>query len=469
MIDKPLKDAPDRTVAIVGGGVSGALVAAHLVTSDAVRRVLLIEPRTELGRGLAHSTPNPAHLLNVPAGGISALPEEPDHFLAWARNRMGSDLDPSSFLPRELFGTYVGSLLQERLDANGAASRFQHLPAQVQSLCLDQDGVTLHLDGETVRAGHAVLALGNAPARTITGADGSSPVGSSRYFAAPWDLGALTRPEGDEDVLLIGTGLTAVDAVMALRGTGYSGTIHAFSRHGHLPQAHRTLEMPAELPLPDPAPTTIRRLFSLLRKQMQQAAEQGLDWRVVIDALRPHTNDLWTALPAEDRRRFYRHVRTLWDMHRHRMPPAVAETLSGLRAEGILSVRAARLAAVETTPGGFRVDLTPRGTGSMVSLEVGRIINCTGPETDYRRITSPLVVDLLAQGLLVPGPLGQGLRVTPEGALYQADGKPSERLFTLGPPRIGTLLETIAVPEIRVQAAQLAHQLVRRCHEPRSS
>lgn len=453
-----------RTIAIVGGGVSGALVATHLLANEAGPRVLLIEPRAEAGRGLAYSTDCPAHLLNVPAANLSAFPDTPGHFLEWARAQLGAQIDPYTFLPRRLYGTYVRGVLEEQALRATPTGRFQHLTSAAEGLRLTPQGAELQLEGgQTVQAALVVLALGNAPPRQLVATDGSSPAGSDRYFGSPWLPGALEQPANEEAILLIGTGLTAVDAVIALRDTGYKGTVHAISRHGHLPHAHPPAGIKPVSILPDPAPSTIRALFALLRQEARQAAEQDLNWRPLIDGLRPHTNALWASLPTAERLRFQRHLRSLWDIHRHRMAPSIAERILTLQREGTLRVQASRFASVKATPDGFEVGLSPRGGGASQTLNVGRIINCTGPESDYRRIASPLVSDLLAQGLAVPGPLGQGLRVTPEGALYQANDTPSDWLFTLGPTKIGTLFETTAVPEIRTQAIQLATELGRRC------
>jgi uncharacterized NAD(P)/FAD-binding protein YdhS len=457
--------ATECTVAIVGGGVSGTLVAAHLLASEALPRIVLVEPREEVGRGLAYSTPCSSHLLNVPAANLSALPDQPDHFLEWARKRLREPIAPYTFLPRQLFGTYVRSVLEERRQG-AAPDRFLHCQGTVREIRPAAHGLELLLaEGQTLRADYVVLALGNQPPRALVSADGASSAGADRYFPSPWVPGALARPAEGEEVLLIGTGLTAVDAAIALQDSGYTGMIHAVSRHGRWPLAHLPAPAPPVSFLPDPAPTTVQSLFSLLRKQVRQAAELGQDWRPLIDGLRPRTNTLWSALSQKERTRYYRHLRALWEIHRHRMAPEIAERLLAMQREGRLRTLAARLDSAVATSEGFRVCVRPRGAAELQVLEVGRILNCTGPESDYRQGREPLLANLLAQGLAVPGPLGQGFQVTPEGALYAANGAPGERLFAVGPLRVGTLFETTAIPEIRVQALQLANELGRRYRE----
>jgi uncharacterized NAD(P)/FAD-binding protein YdhS len=96
-----------RSIAIVGAGASGALMAAHLLTrgGDDIR-LNLIEPRAQIGRGLAYATENESHRLNVRASNMSAFADDPDHFRRWLeRNGYAGD-DPFCFASRSVFGCY---------------------------------------------------------------------------------------------------------------------------------------------------------------------------------------------------------------------------------------------------------------------------------------------------------------------------------------------------------------------------
>src|ERR1700749_2914986 len=107
------RDAVTRTIAIIGGGGSGTLTAYNLLRQNADARVVVIDPRPKLGLGLAYSTPSLRHLLNVPAGKISALPDEPDHFLNWLRKNYDQSATVDTFAPRAVFGQYIRSILSE--------------------------------------------------------------------------------------------------------------------------------------------------------------------------------------------------------------------------------------------------------------------------------------------------------------------------------------------------------------------
>jgi uncharacterized NAD(P)/FAD-binding protein YdhS len=249
---------------------------------------------------------------------------------------------------------------------------------------------------------------------------------------------------------MIGAGLTMVDLVLTLHTEGHRGPIHALSRHGMLPREHapavpRPLGVPPSLPTP-------RAAVAWVRRETEAAIREGGDWRSVIDSLRPHTAAIWSGWDLRGRRSFLRHARYLWDAHRHRVAPEVGACVRALRDAGALIVHRGRITAVESGPPG----LTEREE----SLTVARVINCTGPRSEYATLDVPLVAALRRAGYLVADPLGLGIETAADGALLGRDGAPVEGLFTLGPLRRPALWESTAIPEIRAQAAVLARRLV---------
>jgi uncharacterized NAD(P)/FAD-binding protein YdhS len=318
-------------------------------------------------------------------------------------------------------------------------------------------GVSIVLaDGGEIAAAHAVLALGNRPPASPE-APGLSRLVPPRYVSDPWTPGALEALAADGPVLLVGTGLTMVDVALVLAKRGVERTLHAVSRRGKLPRSHGPLPPQPLTPL---APGESLGLSNLVRRVREVSRERSLGepegWRAVVDGLRPRTQGLWQGLSEVDRRRFLRHVRPYWDTVRHRIAPGVARRLEELLRSGTLRPRAARLVRVEAEAAGARVWLRGRGADGDESLLVTGIVNCTGPGEVYAGTVSPLVDELLRSGAARPGPLGLGLEAGPDGSLLGADGVRSTVLSTLGPPRKGSLWETLAVPEIRAQARDLA-------------
>jgi hydroxyacylglutathione hydrolase len=436
-----------RTFIIIGGGVSGTLTAYHLARRTQRERIILIEPRPEPGLGLAYSTPSRKHLLNVPGGKISALPEQPDHFLHWAQRHYDLALTELDFAPRAVFGQYIQSLLSK-------TSRVEHLQTMAVACRLENGRAVVKLtDGRTVAGDVVVLATGNFDPAPLPGI-AHEALRSGVYHHSAWDRETYRGLDPEAEVALIGTGLTAVDVILRLRETGHRGRIIAISRHAVLPNRHAQYAPLTHCVITGKPPARARALL----RMVHDAIREGQPWQAVIDSLRARTNELWLALPSEEQRRFRRHLQRRWDVARHRMAPPIADAIDRELREGTVVIRQGSLERVTPEGQGARVRAHSRD-GVDFEVTAARVINCTGPDMNYRRVGSALLNSLFVQGLITAGPLGGGLWSDENGALRAADGSFSEVLFTLGPARQGTLLESIAVPELRVQAVALAELL----------
>jgi hydroxyacylglutathione hydrolase len=435
-----------KTIAIVGGGVSGAFTAYHLNQECASARILLIDPSPTVGLGLAYSTPSLRHLLNVPADKVSALPHEPNHFLTWLRANYDPDATSDTFAPRAVFGRYVQSIIAE-------VTHVERVRAYVVDCRLADSGAILILaGGRCIQADLVVIVTGNFNPAPLPGVM-KEVEETGAYCPNGWRPATYEGLADDAPVTLIGTGLTGVDVILRLRELGHRGVITAVSLRGVFPSRHaeyRPVEKPA---IPVGTRATCRNYLRILRS----AIHNGADWRAAVDSLRSVTNDLWLALSLKERQRFRRHLQRRWDVVRHRTAPQIADIIQSELAAGTLVIREGRLHSIEPAPAGAAVSVrTPRGFDRFATA---RAINCTGPSLNYRRVGSLLLKSLFRQGVAIPGPLGAGLNTTLSGALIGADGTPSKVLFTVGPARQGTLLESIAVPEIREQAAEMAKLL----------
>ncbi len=454
--------SPSRTVAIVGGGVSGTFVAVQLLRlARAPLEIALIDRGGRFGRGVAFGTASELHLLNVRAGSMSALPDDPDHFVRWLNGPRGDGpvpgAGPEDFLPRSVYGAYVAAALDEAERAAIPGVTLRRIAGEAVAARPSRGGVSIVLaDGGEIAAAHAVLALGNRPPSSPE-VPGLSRLAPPLYVSDPWTPGALEALAADGPVLLLGTGLTMADVALVLAERGITGPLHAISRRGKLPRSHAPL--PPE-PLPPVAPGETLGLRDLVRRVRKFRGREasasprigGPSWT----ASGRGPRDCGRAFPRLERRRFLRHVRPYWDTARHRIAPDVARRLEELLRSGTLRPRAARLVRVEADADGARVWLRRRGAVADECLLVTAIVNCTGPHEVYAGTVSPLVDELLRSGAARPGPLGFGLDAGPDGLLIGADGVRSTVLSTLGPPRKGSLWETLAVPEIRSQARDLA-------------
>ncbi len=435
----------DRVIAVVGGGASGTLAAVHLLRAGHVR-VMLIDPGRH-GVGVAYSTNDERHLLNVRAAAMGGLADEPEDFLRWCRGR-GLGAEPDDYLPRRLYGAY----LQDLLTRFGERTRLRFICARVQNVLEppNHSGVRMTLsDGRVLSADAVVLALGNPSPATL---EQVSPSCHAAFIRDPWAPEAIHRASGALRVAILGSGLTAVDVALSVLDSNPAAEVSAISRHGWLPRAH--------LPGPAPAPNALAlhggcSLERILQTVTAATAAAPGQWRTVLDGLRPITTELWQGLTAAERERFERELRPYWDVHRHRLAPAVAERVRELSADGRLAVHSGGVSSVRAgARGRVCVEL---GDGGRLDADV--VINATGPLRTVSASSNPLVCRLLASGRARPDGLGIGIATSPDGALVDFEGAVSRRCFTLGPPRRGELLESTAIPEIREQAAALARLL----------
>jgi uncharacterized NAD(P)/FAD-binding protein YdhS len=304
-------------VLIIGGGFSGAALAFQLLRRDPKLDIAIVDSGEMPGQGLAYSTIFRCHVLNVPAKGMSALPEDTGHFVRWARAHYDSNLKEEDFLPRMVYGSYLDSLLKEAATTSG-----RDLPwFRDQALNLTRSGGLFSAQlksGRKLMAKAVVIATGNPPP-----GDPSLPGltdAAKRYISFSWSQTALEGLRESTNVLLIGAGLTSVDLAIGLVSKGFRGKIHMLSRRGLLPQMHRQSGTWPQF-WNEESPRTVRGLVRLIRDQVRAAAEVGIDWRSVIDALRPVTPEIWRSLIEKERWRFMRHARPFWDVLRHRIAP----------------------------------------------------------------------------------------------------------------------------------------------------
>jgi uncharacterized NAD(P)/FAD-binding protein YdhS len=444
-------------IAIVGGGCSGLLVAVQLLKLRYRGRITIIEPRSKLGRGLAYSTQFDEHLLNVPAGKMSAMPDAPDHFLRWLKTHGFAGATAATFAPRRVYGEYLEDVLNAEMRA-GDCRNFRHICAEVLDIGADGGGAHLTLsDQSMLRAERVVLALGN-PA-SCQHPDLSTQCLDDRWQSSPWSGDALRVRFAGERILLLGMGLTAVDSVMALQSQATPCQTYMISRRGIPPQVHN-LRLPTSMPPIFGEYGNLRLMFRELRAQIGVMREQDLCWRVAIDSLRPVSNEMWRGLSVSDRKRFLRHLKTYWEAHRHRMAPEIRQRMDQYRAEGKVQAIAGRVRDTSTHGTAIQARIALRRGGEQL-LEVDRIVSCTGIQENYRESPRGLIRRLIAKGLASANDLGAGFRADRHGALVDAEMRASSTLFTLGPPRRGEVFETTAVPEIRAQAKELAVHLTR--------
>ncbi|MCJ8142619.1 FAD/NAD(P)-binding protein [Ancylobacter sp. A5.8] len=443
-----------RRAVIVGGGANGTWMSVQLAQLPSIGEIIVIDRDGRFGRGVAYCSTADHHRINVPAermGGSS--PDDSLGFAQWLRR--AGHAEPAdfaeSFVPRRLYGDYLCA----QLDAVIAQGNVRLRQAMVQAIECRATGHAVLLDtGEEIEADVVVLCLGNPPPGQM-----ASMVPGPRLVPDIWRPAALEAILPEDDVLVIGTGATAVDAVLELADRGTNRPIRMVSRHGRLPlidEPSAKCEAVTGVPV-----DTALGMMRGLRAAVAAHTARGIGWQAVVDEFRLNAVEIWLGLPDAERRRFLRHLRSIWMVHRHRLAPDVAARLRRLQETGRLEIVAARVLGGEPTPEGYAVRLhrsgAPSGTAEM--LEVDWALNCTGPDENYARSRDPLVASLLKNGMARPGPFGLGLDCDLQHRLLNQDGKAQSGLYLVGPPSRGRFWEVTSAPSGRDQCIAVRHNL----------
>ncbi len=437
-------------IAVIGGGFSGVITALKLIEKiPSPQPVLLFERAPTFARGVAYSTMDSRHYLNVPAENMSAFADRPSDFIDWLNSREGgSSSGAGVFATRAEYAQYLTDRLKQALSES--AGRLRLVPDAVVDLRPSASGYDIKSAmGRRYSAATVVLALGNLHDAQTEDPDGL-------IIANAWRKEAYQRLQNSRPVLILGTGLTMVDIAIALDGAGYKGRAVAISRRGLLPRPHARTGAPVSIDISDASRTS---LVSLTR-QVRAAARQ-MEWRKVVDGLRHQTQELWSGLPLKEKKRFLRHLRPWWDVHRHRMAPAVSAIIEKLISQNRLAFHKGRVLSLQRERGLVRANIRLQN-GEAEEFIFQRVYDATGvsPLSETR---DPLVKSLLKQGLARLDPLGLGFDADDTLAI-QGRNTTRAGLYGIGPVLRGVFWECTAVPDIREQAAKLSETLSEAFH-----
>jgi uncharacterized NAD(P)/FAD-binding protein YdhS len=450
-----------KTIAIIGGGLTGAAVAYHLANRCPDARILVFEPRSRLGGGVAYDTRDAAHRINVPAVRMSLVPGDDGHFARWlAANDALSD-DPAAMGPdgnsyprREIFGRYAGDQLAPLI----ASGRVAHVPDKATAIAKRGSGWGIvGGSGREHVADIAVLATTHPPPTVplvLDEACGADP----RLIRDPSAAGALAAVAPDARVLIVGTGLTMADVAASLDACGHVGQITALSRRGLLSRGHPRESSPPFGSFVDRHYTALS-LLRHVRATIAVAAEQGLSWHPVIDAIRGQAQAFWPALAIAEKRRIVRHLRPFWDVHRFRIAPQVEEVLRRRKAEGTLAVFAASLRTASAGPDAIEVEFKRRGSNTAERGAYDAVVVTTGPAHLRAIATQPHLASLASAGLIRGDDAGLGIACDRQGRALDEHGRAVPDLFIAGPLARGTFGELMGLPQVSDYALFIAAQV----------
>ncbi|RJF80824.1 hypothetical protein D3874_25635 [Oleomonas cavernae] len=450
-------------VAVIGGGFSGTAFALQLARrADGPVAIDIIEPRPQLGGGVAYSSSDPAHRINVPAARMTIFADDEGHFDRWIRREGAVDDDPAATLPddrifprRAVFGRYVRGVLQEALALSPA--RLAHIAERAQAIHREGAGYRVTLSGGgAIEADLVVLATSHPPPAAPAAL--APLAGLAKFIADPWAPEALAAVGPDDRVLIVGTGLTMADIVASLERRGHRGSVVAVSRRGLLSRGHPPAPVEAKGDFATRPAVTALELLRRIRRAVDAAGAAGLSWHGVLDAVRRDAYPIWRALPVAERSRLVRHLRAFWDVHRYRVAPQVEAAIARAAAQGRFQVIKADLGAVVAGDDGIVVDLRPRKgqRPAPTRLVFDAVVVATGPAHGSVIAGNPALASLAVAGLVTADAHGLGLAVDLRSHVLDADGKAQETLLVAGPLARGTFGELMGLPQVALHAEQVA-------------
>ena len=455
-------------VAIVGGGFSGLLALVHLCRALPSGTFAIMESHPLHFPGAAYGGCDSEHRLNVPAGRMGPITEDPTSFHRWLEKRMPGKFLADAFVPRALFGAYLTEFVADEVARSGAHVSF--VRAAVIDMHDMQSHVNLTLDcvgdaaGVSPRqqpmAALCVVIAPGLPASPAPWADHAHGVPAVALIPDPWKPGSLLGIPPDAEIMLIGSGLTAIDIAEGLRRVGHLGTIRMVSRNGRLPLPHADHGEPPLVATMEQFAGSPAKVLSVLRSAARQRMAAGLGWQGAIDAIRPHIPAIWKSWSTAERRQFLRRARALWEIHRHRVPCSVLAGITAQCAAGTLFIERGELLAVQSASSGTVTASVRSANGATHVYTVARVINCTGPSMNLRDTHHPLLASVQRAGLASTDDLGLGLRSDDECRLISANGVANPRIVIAGALRRGDLWESTAVPDLRIHAARAAATLL---------
>jgi len=445
-----------QIVTIVGAGFSGIALTLNLLRQvKTPLKINLIERSDRFAKGVAYSTKEDYHILNVPAIKMGLFEEEPHHFFTWLRAN-GYCYEPNDFVPRKIYGDYLKNIFESETSNSGAIEIFQDEAIDISKL---EQGALITLENTgTFYSDQIILATGNFQKPLFV----SNISGENfKFYNDPWQsdqIPYLKYSEKDK-ILIIGTGLTMVDIVLSLVNNNYKGKIWAISRNGRLPLPHNFESYYPSFINELKLSTNLASLINTIKKHLEIANKLDISWQAVLDTLRPHHTNLWQNLTLNERTKFLKRLGNIWNISRHRIPEKSDQILQTLISNDRLIIKKAELKKFLETKDGWNCELKETKAKNLFLENFKTIFNCSGIHHNPVQIQDRLIKNLFEAGQLCVHPLGDGFNATKEGALIDNKGTSSNCLYTIGPALKSVLGESTAVQEIRQQAKQLAFTL----------
>lgn len=454
------------SIAIIGGGFSGTMLAVHLMNQNKIPlHIIMINSGYPLSKGVAYSSYSHKHLLNVAAKNMSAFPDNPQHFMQWIKKHENYGvLDavtlPDMYLPRNVYGYYLKDIFDSTIRKKPESVEISFVHDEAVDAEMTNGKATVYFSfSPPVTVDKVVIASGNeTPDRPNI--ENMAFYQSKNYFGNPWQHESVNHLPPEDDVLIIGNGLTMVDVVIGLREKKHKGKIYSLSPNGFKILPHRPVVPYRDLMDELQPPYDLLKLVKLFRKHVKILRSQNLSAETLVDSMRPLTQTIWQSWTFREKKRFMYHMRHLWGVARHRLPMPIHQQIQQYILDHSLEIVAGRILNITEDENGIDVLFRRKNTRKPDGFTVKRVINCTGPKSDISKVDKPLFRNLISRNIICPDEMKLGINALPDGTIINADGRQSTGFYSIGSLLKGILWESTAVPELRVQAKQLSEKLI---------
>lgn len=445
-------------IAIVGGGFTGAAIAYHLAHARTPGRTVIFEPRAHVGAGLAYSSEDGQHRINVPAGKMSLLPGADDHFLQWIERTGAIADDPDARGPdgqlyprRPVFGRYVNAHVAPFIKDHA----IRHVQDHVVLVKRDDASWFIQTDSGSVVRADIVIVATTHPAPEAPRILARNLIGDARFVPDATRPDALAHIGANDRILIVGNGLTAADVIASLDAGGHRGRITALSRRGLRSRGHPAKPVEPFGNFTEAPPAGAIDFLRRVRAEIGRATAQGISWHAVIDAVRAQAQAIWPLLPVAEQRKIVRHLRPFWDVHRFRIAPQPEAVIERRIADGSLDIVSGRIVGLDAKPEHIGVSWRDRRSG-LTSENFDAVIVTTGPAHESVLQSQSYLAGLAHDGWLVPDAAGLGISCDRQGLAISSQGNATPTLYVAGPLARGTFGELMGLPQVSDYARQIA-------------
>ena len=449
-----------KKVLIIGGGFSGMMIAVNLLMEDTNVLITIVNDTYKPALGAAYSTKNNVHLLNVPAGKMSAFANKPSDFIDWLKSKkeyayLLTDTIENEFIPRTIYGTYLAEIVEKYK----SHPKINWINGTACDIKITNQGYDVVLkNNDTYSGDFLILASGNIlPSNPPI--KNESFYSSKNYFRNPWNDSFLYKMNRNKPVLIIGTGLTMIDCVLSLKSIQFKEKIYAISPRGYIPKPHSKAEVYPDF-YAEIKDQSLLVILKAVRKHIKIAEDTGIPWQSVIDSLRPYVQNIWKSFTDKEKQQFISHVRHIWGVARHRLPQHIHSEIEDLIKTGQLEIIGGRINnIIETIENELDVEVLLRKQKSYKTIKASCAINCTGPQTNYETIENELYKNLIRKKIILPDTNRLGIKATISYEVLKSENTVHKNMYAIGSLLRGVLWETTAVPELKQQAYCIAQQI----------